>query len=85
VNSAVLVLRRDHVDHEHYHAPTALPLLGVGISIAVMFTKEGDVFLRAGLLLLVGVVFWLMNLAALRSRGRFSTEELTQVQKPPER
>jgi basic amino acid/polyamine antiporter, APA family len=85
VNSAVLVLRRDHVDHAHYHAPTLLPVLGVGISIAVMFTKEGDVFLRAGLLLLVGVVFWLMNLAALRSRGRFSTEELTQVQKPPER
>ena len=37
---------------------------GIGISIAVMFTKEGDIFLRAGLLLLVGVVFWVMNLAA---------------------
>jgi basic amino acid/polyamine antiporter, APA family len=85
VNSAVLVLRRDHVDHEHYRAPTALPLLGVGISIAVMFTKEGDIFLRAGLLLLVGVVFWLMNLAALRRTGRFSTEQLAGVQSPPER
>jgi amino acid transporter len=85
VNTAVLVLRRDRVDHEHYHAPTALPVLGVGISVAVMFTKEGDIFLRAGLLLLIGVVFWVLNLAALRARGRFSTEELTQVQKPPER
>ena len=84
VNSAVLVLRRDHVEHEHYHAPTILPLLGAGISIAVMFTKDGDVFLRAGLLLLVGVVFWLMNLAALRGRGRFSTEELSAVERPPE-
>ncbi|HEX2105263.1 MAG TPA: APC family permease [Solirubrobacteraceae bacterium] len=85
VNTAVLVLRRDRVDHQHYHAPTLLPVLGVGISIAVMFTKEGDVFLRAGLLLLVGVVFWVMNLAALRARGRFSTEELARVQSPPER
>jgi hypothetical protein len=34
-----------------------------------MFTKEGDVFLRAGLLLLLGVVFWLINLAALRRPG----------------
>jgi amino acid transporter len=85
VNTAVLVLRRDRVDHEHYRAPTLLPLLGIGISIAVMFTKEGDVFLRAGLLLLVGVVFWVMNLAALRARGRFTTEELSAVQSPPER
>jgi amino acid transporter len=85
VNSAVLVLRRDRVDHQHYRAPTVLPVLGVGISIAVMFTKEGDIFLRAGLLLLVGVVFWLMNLAALRGRGRFTTEQLAGVQSPPDR
>jgi basic amino acid/polyamine antiporter, APA family len=85
VNSSVLILRRDDVGHEHYHAPTLLPLLGVGISIAVMFTKEGEVFLRAGLLLLVGVVFWLINLAALRARGRFTTEELSGVHSPPDR
>jgi APA family basic amino acid/polyamine antiporter len=85
VNSAVLVLRRDRVEHEHYHAPTLLPLLGVAISVAVMFTKEGDIFLRAGLLLLVGVAFWVMNLAALRARGRFTTGELTGVQSPPDR
>ena len=85
VNTAVLVLRRDRVDHEHYHAPTVLPVLGVGISIAVMFTKEGEIFLRAGLLLLIGVVFWVLNLAALRARGRFSTEELVRVQSPPDR
>jgi len=85
VNVSVLVLRRDRVDHDHFHAPTLLPALGVGISIAVMFTKEGDIFLRAGLLLLIGVAFWVANLAALRGRDRFSTEELAQVQSPPER
>jgi hypothetical protein len=85
VNVSVLVLRRDDVGHEHYRAPTLLPVIGAGISIAVMFTKDGDVFLRAGLLLLVGVAFWLVNLAALRGRGRFSTEEVAQVEHPPER
>jgi basic amino acid/polyamine antiporter, APA family len=69
VNVSVLVLRRDTVDHDHYRAPTVLPVVGAAISIAVMFTKEGDVFLRAGLLLLLGVVFWLINLAALRRPG----------------
>jgi len=69
VNVSVLVLRRDTVDHDHYRAPTVLPVVGAVISIAVMFTKEGDVFLRAGLLLLLGVVFWLINLAALRRPG----------------
>jgi basic amino acid/polyamine antiporter, APA family len=83
VNISVLVLRRDHVEHEHYHAPTALPVIGVGISVAVMFTKEADVFLRAGLLLLGGVVFWVVNYAAVRGRDRFTTDELAQVQSPP--
>jgi APA family basic amino acid/polyamine antiporter len=69
VNVSVLVLRRDAVDHDHYRAPTVLPVVGAVISIAVMFTKDGDVFLRAGLLLLLGVVFWLVNLAALRRPG----------------
>ncbi len=69
VNISVLVLRRDTVDHDHYRAPTVLPVIGAVISIAVMFTKEGDVFLRAGLLLLLGVVFWVINLVALRRQG----------------
>jgi APA family basic amino acid/polyamine antiporter len=69
VNVSVLVLRRDDVGHDHYRAPTLLPVVGAGISIAVMFTKDADVFLRAGLLLLLGVVFWVVNLAVLRRPG----------------
>ena len=69
VNVSVLVLRRDDVGHDHYRAPTLLPVVGAGISIAVMFTKDADVFLRAGLLLLLGVVFWVVNQAVLRRPG----------------
>jgi APA family basic amino acid/polyamine antiporter len=82
VNVSVLVLRRDHVGHEHYRAPTVLPFIGAVISVAVMFTKEPDVFLRAGLLLLVGVAFWVVNVIALRGRSRFDTGEVEGIQRP---
>jgi amino acid transporter len=85
VNVSVLVLRRDRVDHEHYRAPTLLPVVGAVISIGVMFTKEGDVFLRAGLLLLIGVAFWAVNVVALRGRRGFSTEEVPAVRVPDDR
>jgi basic amino acid/polyamine antiporter, APA family len=83
VNVAVLVLRRDPVEHAHYHAPTALPVIGAAVSIAVMFTKDADIFVRAALLLLVGVGFWVVNLAAMRGR-RFTTEEIARVEHPEE-
>jgi hypothetical protein len=81
----VLALRRDDVGHDHYRAPTLLPVDGAGISIAVMFTKDADVFLRAGALLLVGVAFWLVNLAALRGRGRFATQDVPGAEGPEPR
>ena len=51
VNVAVLVLRRDRVEHRHFHAPTALPAIGAVVSLALMTTKDADIFLRAGGLL----------------------------------
>jgi amino acid transporter len=63
VNVAVLVLRRDPVDHSHFRAPTAIPVIGAGVSVALMTTKEAATFARAGLLLLVGVALWGVNWA----------------------
>lgn len=40
-NLAVLVLRRDRVDHDHYRAPTALPILALG-SCALLATQQRD-------------------------------------------
>ncbi len=82
VNVSVLVLRRDRVEHDHFHAPIVLPVIGAFASVAVMFTKEGEVFLRAGLLLALGVVFWLVNLVALRGRREFDTGVLEAVKRP---
>ena len=61
VNLAVLVLRRDTVPHSHFRAPTAVPVIGAVVSVALMTTKEAATFARAGLLLLVGVALWALN------------------------
>jgi len=63
VNAAVLVLRRDPVDHAHFRAPTIVPMLGAVVSVALMTTKDAATFARAGLLLLVGVALWGINWA----------------------
>jgi len=62
VNVSVLVLRRQPVDHEHFRVPTILPVLGASTSFVVVVTQtEGDVFLRAAILLGIGVVLYVIN------------------------
>jgi amino acid transporter len=61
VNIAVLVLRRDPVPQPHFRAPTAIPLIGAGVSIALMTTKDLEIFALAGILLLVGGALWALN------------------------
>jgi basic amino acid/polyamine antiporter, APA family len=64
VNVTVLVLRRDPVEHEHFTAPSILPVLGALVSLALIVdtaTDDTEVFVRAGLLLLLGAVLWVVN------------------------
>jgi amino acid transporter len=66
VNVAVLILRRDPVDHRHWQAPTALPVLGAIACLGLIVQKAVDdavVFAYAGGLLALGVVLWLVNRA----------------------
>ena len=66
VNVAVLVLRRDRVDHDHWHAPTALPVLGVAACLGLIVqkaTEDAVVFAYAGGLLGIGVALWLITRA----------------------
>jgi APA family basic amino acid/polyamine antiporter len=56
VNVAVLVLRRDPVDHAHFRVPTFVPVIGAAVSLGLTLTKSPAVFARTGLLLLLGVV-----------------------------
>ncbi|MEZ5155719.1 MAG: APC family permease [Solirubrobacterales bacterium] len=58
VNVAVLVLRRDEVPHSHFRVPTAAPVLGAIVCAVLIVDNDAEIFLRAGLLLILGAGLW---------------------------
>ena len=72
VNVAVLVLRRERVEHEHFHAPSVFPVLGAVISVALLVDTaldDASVFLRAAILLAVGAALWVVNRLVAGAHG----------------
>jgi APA family basic amino acid/polyamine antiporter len=69
VNVSVLRLRPDTVDHEHFVTPSALPVLGIIACAALITQTEADIFLRAGILLVIGLLLWAFNRAVLDRTG----------------
>ncbi len=72
VNIAVLVLRKDPVEHDHFHAPTFLPVLGAFFCAYLVGPWTGRDFVQyriAGVLLAIGVVLWALTWAY--NRGRY--------------
>ncbi|MFF8832643.1 APC family permease [Streptomyces sp. NPDC015131] len=72
VNIAVLVLRRDPVEHRHFRTPTALPVLGAITALILaspLADRDADVYIRAGVLVAVGIVLWAVNKLVMRLRG----------------
>jgi APA family basic amino acid/polyamine antiporter len=67
VNVSALVLRRDQVGHEHFRAPTILPVLGVLVSLALLTQQEASTFLLVGILLGVGAVLYGANVLVKRA------------------
>ena len=64
VNAAVLVLRREPVEHEHFRAPTLVPVLGVLACVALIVQKAFDdpaIFAYAGGLIAIGIALWAVN------------------------
>ena len=83
VNIAVLVLRKDKVDHEHFRSPTILPVLGA-LSCAFLvgpWTGRASVqYAIAGILLAIGVVLWVVTVMVMRSQGlKPSGDELPPI------
>ncbi|MGA9872224.1 MAG: APC family permease [Rhodococcus sp. (in: high G+C Gram-positive bacteria)] len=57
-NVAVLVLRRDKVEHDHFRTPTVLPVLAL-ITCAILLTQHSAAtWIRTGILLLVGLALY---------------------------
>jgi basic amino acid/polyamine antiporter, APA family len=65
-NVAVLVLRRDTVEHPHFRVWTAVPVLGVTSCILLLSQQSAKVWLFAAILLAVGVVLYFSARTATR-------------------
>ena len=77
VNVAVLVLRRDPVDHQHFRTPTFLPFVGA-LSCAFLVGpwtgRDPSQYRIAGVLLGIGVVLWVVTIIFNRATGVTSGE-----------
>ncbi|MFC3998972.1 APC family permease [Nocardiopsis sediminis] len=72
VNVAVLVLRKDKVEHAHFKAPTWAPVLGALTCLFFALPITGRPlreYAIAGALLGIGLLFWLAN-QAIGHRGK---------------
>jgi amino acid transporter len=65
-NVAVLVLRRDTVEHDHFRVWTAIPVLGVGSCILLLTQQDAKVWLFGAILLAVGAALYLVARVATR-------------------
>jgi amino acid transporter len=65
-NVAVLVLRRDTVEHPHFRVWTAVPVLGVASCVLLLSQQTAEVWLFAAILLAVGAVLYFSARAATR-------------------
>lgn len=78
VNASVIVLRKDRVPHAHYRAPRITPYLGIVACAILLFqivrndlgSAEDNTLLTSGILLLVGVGLYLLNLPLQRRLDR---------------
>ncbi|MPQ97887.1 amino acid permease [Modestobacter sp. I12A-02628] len=70
-NVAVIVLRRDEVGHAHFRAPLVLPVLAVGSCLLLLAQQEAGTWLRAGVLLAVGLLLY----GLARVAGRRTTDD----------
>lgn len=72
VNIAVLILRKDKVDHQHFRSPTILPILGA-ISCAFLVGpwtgRDPTQYKIAGILIGIGVVLWVITVFVNKSTG----------------
>jgi amino acid transporter len=79
VNIAVLVLRRDRVDHRHFRAPTGIPIVAAVLCAFLASPFSGrppKEYLFAGILLLLGVALWGVNRATTGRRDDFDASTL---------
>ncbi len=65
-NLAVLVLRRETVEHDHVRVPTVVPVLGLGSVVLLATQQTAQVWAFGGLLLLLGLLLHAVTRGASR-------------------
>ncbi|WP_138731901.1 APC family permease [Modestobacter excelsi] len=73
VNVAVLVLRTDEVDGDHFRTPTVLPVIGAlacGFLATPWAGRPTEQYRIAGILLGIGVLLWVVTVLVQRRTGR---------------
>jgi basic amino acid/polyamine antiporter, APA family len=70
VNAAVLGSRHDRVEHDHFRVPSAIPVIGLLVCIGLLTQREADIWLRAGILLVVGLALYAVNVALTRREAQ---------------
>jgi APA family basic amino acid/polyamine antiporter len=68
-NIAVLVLRRERVEHQHFRAWTVLPVLAVLSCLILLTQQSGEVWLRGGIIVAVGVVLYVITRLVRRRKS----------------
>lgn len=74
-NVAVLVLRKDRVEQDHFRVVSVVPVLGVVSCLVLLTQQSAGTWLRAGILLAVGAVLYLVTRRASRRRPEPQTAE----------
>ena len=88
VNVAVLILRRDPVDHKHFRTPTFLPVVGA-LSCAFLAGpwtgRDPTQYRIAGVLIGIGIVLWFVTVLVNRAGGLapLPPEEIPEHHKGP--
>ncbi|WTC20690.1 APC family permease [Streptomyces cellulosae] len=75
VNTAVLVLRRDPGEADHFRTPVVLPVLGIASCVLLATQIEAAVWLRGLVIVAVGMVLAAISAARRSRRSEESTEQ----------
>ncbi|MGJ3190054.1 APC family permease [Paenarthrobacter sp. FR1] len=84
-NVAVLVLRKDDVEHKHFRVPVIIPCLALVSCVVLMFQQGADIWMRAAILLGIGLVLYFVS-RWIREGKRSATpphHQATPPQKEP--
>jgi amino acid transporter len=81
VNIAVLVLRKDPVDHQHFRAPTIVPILGAitcAFLVGPWTGRDPEQYVIAFALLALGVGLWAVTMLINRATGQKVEEPVAE-------